>query len=235
MYPFRKYYEKYLKEIRKVSNSTIGHYIDAINSISKLLIQKNKIKNSLFEISDVNELEIIKEFLNQDVEFIQKDAKGHNMYSVGFNHYLKFATGEGFKSIDRQIKAMDEKMPVGEKSQHNISGWKKSSIIRSQVLEAVNYCCEINNEHITFTSKSTLHSYMEGHHIIPMKLQDKFDVSLDVYANVVSLCPTCHRLLHYGIDSDKRIVLKKLYYDRSERFAKSGILLNESEFENLVL
>ena len=68
-------------------------------------------------------------------------------------------------------------------------------------MEIAEYKCEISPQHITFTSKNTGHFYMEGHHAIPMRHQDKFTKSLDVYANIVCLCPICHRLLHYGIES----------------------------------
>ena len=43
--------------------------------------------------------------------------------------------------------------------------------------------------------------------LIPMKKQQTFSTSLDVYANVVCLCPVCHRLLHYGLDDNKKIYL----------------------------
>ncbi|MCC8140121.1 MAG: hypothetical protein LIO67_07485 [Lachnospiraceae bacterium] len=76
---------------------------------------------------------------------------------------------------------------------------------------------------------------MEGHHALPMKYQDKFSRSLDVYANIICLCPVCHRLLHYGISSEKEKVVEKIYYDRSERLAVSGIKISKSEFESLTL
>lgn len=76
---------------------------------------------------------------------------------------------------------------------------------------------------------------MEGHHIIPMKKQESFNTSLDVYANIVCLCPTCHRLLHFGRERDKKPVLDKLYFERSERLANSGIKISHEEFINAAL
>ena len=68
-----------------------------------------------------------------------------------------------------------------------------------QSIESAKYECEINSKHKTFTAKSTGMPYMEGHHMLPMKYQDRFKSSLDVYANIICLCPICHRLLHYGV------------------------------------
>ena len=76
---------------------------------------------------------------------------------------------------------------------------------------------------------------MEGHHVLPMKYQHKFTKSLDVYANIICLCPICHRLLHYGIDTEKEGILDRIYYERSDRLATSGIKISKKEFKNLVI
>lgn len=64
--------------------------------------------------------------------------------------------------------------------------------------------------------------------------KDKFINSLDVYANVICLCPTCHRLLHYGVESEKKNVIDKIYYDRADRLAVCGIKIGKKEFESLI-
>lgn len=43
-----------------------------------------------------------------------------------------------------------------------------------QSIEAAGYRCEIDETHETFTAKSTGHPYMEGHHALSMKYQNKF-------------------------------------------------------------
>ena len=42
------------------------------------------------------------------------------------------------------------------------------------------------------------------HHLIPLRMQHDFENSLDVVGNIVSICPNCHRLIHYGRDKDKK-------------------------------
>ncbi len=44
-----------------------------------------------------------------------------------------------------------------------------------------------------------------------------------------------HRLLHYGIEVEQANVLDKIYYDRSERLAASGIKISKLDFERLVV
>ena len=74
---------------------------------------------------------------------------------------------------------------------------------------------------------------MEGHHAIPMRYQGKFGKSLDVYANVICLCPICHRLLHYGRDEQKIQLLNQIYETRKERMINSGIKVSKEDFIQL--
>lgn len=177
---------------------------------------------------------VVKEYLYKDPDFVDLDTRGHRMYSVGFNHYFRFANGDGFENIHEQIKSMDIEIPIANKQIATINTWKRSSIIKMQSIESAGYKCEINSNHKTFTAKRTGKLYMEGHHALPMKYQNRFQNSLDIYANVICLCPTCHRRLHYGVESEKMNVVDKIYYDRSDRLAASGIKIGKEEFESLI-
>ena len=231
----KTYYIRYLKEIRNLSESSIKHYQDALNYISKYLMQKQELPGSIYEIQTIDELDDIKKVLEKDSDFMALDKRGHQMYTAGFNNYYKFANGDGFLNIHEKIKAMDVELPVADIQTVTVKQRKRSSIIKRQSIEAAGYLCEVNAAHVTFTSLSSGCQYMEGHHALPLKYQNKFPKSLDVYANIICLCPVCHRLLHYGIPSEKETVVRKIYCDRSERLATSGIRLSEKEFEQLVL
>lgn len=76
---------------------------------------------------------------------------------------------------------------------------------------------------------------MEGHHLIPLKSQPKFECSIDVYANVVCLCPNCHRLMHFGRDKERIYMAESFYEHRSERLAKSGLDISKKDFLDLVV
>lgn len=93
-----------------------------------------------------------------------------------------------------------------------------------------NYKCNIDNSHESFVTKNGK-SYMEAHHLIPLSAQADFDYSLDIDANIVSLCPMCHRKLHHGKDIESEI--KKLFDLKNELLKKSGIeIILEELFEN---
>ena len=92
------------------------------------------------------------------------------------------------------------------------------------------YCCEIDETHQTFIAENTNKPYMEGHHAIPMRFQEQFDHSLDVYANIICLCPLCHRRIHHGLSKDRELMANKIYLSRADRLANSGIELSRDNF-----
>lgn len=95
-----------------------------------------------------------------------------------------------------------------------------------------NFLCEVDNNHETFIRKNIDIPYTEGHHIIPLKYQYMFKVNLDVEANIVSLCSTCHNRLHYGKDFDK--ILEIIFTDeRKKRLKKCGIEITLEELISL--
>ncbi len=231
----KEYYVRYLTDIRKASESTVNHYLGALRTISKYLVERNKLSETIYEIDELSDLEIIREYLYTQPDFVEKDERGNRMYSAGLNNYVRFARGEEFADFENSGVQMDFAVPLSDKSTVTIEHWRRNGIIKKQSIEMAHYMCEMNSDHITFTSKASGHQYMEGHHAIPIRMQDRFKVSLDVYANIVCLCPICHRLLHYGIDSEKQIILNRIYKDRSDRLANSGIKLSIDEFETVAM
>lgn len=97
-------------------------------------------------------------------------------------------------------------------------------------LAAANYLCEVDPTHSTFISQAKKRPYIEAHHLVPMALQDQYEHSLDVAANIVGLCPHCHKLLHLGQPQDKKPLLRKLLNTRSLRLTAAGLSTDQ---ENL--
>ena len=56
-----------------------------------------------------------------------------------------------------------------------------------------------------------------------MQFQDLFENSLDVEANVVSLCVACHKKLHHVMFSEKEELVAYLYEQRKNRLAKCDV------------
>lgn len=92
-------------------------------------------------------------------------------------------------------------------------------------LEIAKYTCEGNNAHFSFTANGTEHMFTEAHHLIPISEGQQFGYSIDVPANICSLCPNCHRCIHLGTNEEKEQLLFKLYNERNNRLEAAGIFV----------
>ncbi|WP_060207226.1 HNH endonuclease [Sporosarcina koreensis] len=122
-----------------------------------------------------------------------------------------------------------------EKPKANVSKGKRSyprdRKVAMNALIRANHKCEIDVEHPSFLRRSTNTSYAEPHHLIPMASQNEFEHSLDVEANIVSLCSNCHNQIHYGLGSD--ILIEVLYKERKDELGQAGITISLSDLLNL--
>lgn len=98
----------------------------------------------------------------------------------------------------------------------SISKYKRKVWISKKVLKDSNYLCQYDSAHLSFISNKTNNQYVEAHHLIPVSEYYNFSYSLDVYENIVSLCPNCHKLIHHGKLVDKKRLLRKFYLERKD-------------------
>lgn len=175
------------------------------------------------------------------------DGQGH-MFSASLNHFKKYIML--CNDIDEEINTaiLKEKLEY-EKKQKKVSPrkitkkdiidnpvtrpdyilvrgrkvWKRNPAYAAEAVLLANYFCEVDNSHKHFISKTTEQSYVEAHHLIPIRFQDKHEHSLDIHANIVSICVACHKQLHHGFFRDKKDILDKLLNSRKERLKASGI------------
>lgn len=130
------------------------------------------------------------------------------------------------KKINK-IKALaPEEKPQKVKPSKKINGqniFSRNLSYAKKSLELADFLCEIDKNHSTFISKSSKKQYVEAHHLIPLKFQDEFLYNLDVPANIISLCPNCHRKMHFGNNTDIDKMSEKLFKKRQNELKKYGI------------
>ena len=234
MKQLEQYFRQYIMNVRRLKESSAEHYTQALRTVSRYLKAANLIEMDVYSIERLSELKALKEDLKRIPEFVELDEKGNRMYSAGFNRYIEFAElqkTKGVASVDLQL--MDVEVSKPAKKPKVTYGWNRDRVIVEQVLKADKYQCEINLHHKTFVTRRNDEPYLEGHHLIPMSKQDRFDKSLDVYANIIGLCPNCHRQLHFGRLSEVREILRRLYDLRVGRLAASGLEVSKDEFLTL--
>ncbi|CAM3364746.1 hypothetical protein CBF31_08890 [Vagococcus fessus] len=58
-----------------------------------------------------------------------------------------------------------------------------------------------------------------------MSAQDDFENTIDFADNIISLCPNCHRKIHYADKETRRDLIKKLFLNREEIYSKYEITI----------
>ena len=74
--------------------------------------------------------------------------------------------------------------------------FKRSAIVRSTVLSLANGTCERCGELGFAMAKNKV--YLETHHVKSLANE-----GTDAVANVVAICPNCHRMAHFSLDRDQ--------------------------------
>ena len=233
-------FAQYVSEVLGRRGS-IGHYATAVRTASRYLREKGLISGELFEIESLSKLKELRDVLFADGSFIEQNSVGNSMYSVGLNHFVDFLGVEiGVVSSEsdhnrrlltpEDIERLDAPVEIPEHLPRVVYGWNRDRVVDEQVLAADRRKCEIDPDHRTFITRRNDELYLEGHHLIPLSRQNEFDKSLDVYANIIGLCPNCHRQLHFGRQSEIREILKPIYDQRAERLSRSGIHISKDEF-----
>lgn len=119
-----------------------------------------------------------------------------------------------------------ESKPKKSKKKSTVSAYGRDASVSARSLLLANYKCEINSNHETFTSYFNKENYVEAHHLIPMSFSEDFEMSLDVEANIVALCPNCHRKIHHGLNHDILELLDILYNNRKDLLASCELKIS---------
>lgn len=134
--------------------------------------------------------------------------------------------------IDKDVGVEPEYVPAPkpEKIYGSTASFKRSEAKAKRSLILAKYKCDLDSSHQSFITKNGK-PYMEAHHLIPLNAQDDFEHSLDVDANIVCLCPNCHRKLHFGEDISSDLL--KLYLLRKNVLEASGLYVTFEELKRI--
>lgn len=240
-------FAEWLRTYADIKPYSIGRYSKAINTISSELGDYGIQKINLFNLTDTAFIDTIL----RNTEFKKKNEKGHRMYSVALNHFKKYIEyyydpelqAELFKEEQEFEKYLTEnpadisrvniedkpKDKPNHRSVNNRKVWSRNPKTASEAVAVADYICELDNQHKHFISKFNGMNYVEAHHLIPMQYQDQFEDSLDIHANIVSICLVCHKKIHFGLFEDKKEILEKLFNSRRDRLIKGGINISLDE------
>jgi 5-methylcytosine-specific restriction protein A len=226
-----KRYEEFKRYLESNwSKTTAYKYSRAIYTISNELFNYNLLECDIYIIDDIDIINNLLGMYLSVPEFEQKDIRGNRMYSNAIKRYVDFYNNiNNVYEIGENIENYDSENHDKPKTKPNtiatttIERIKRDSVVSGNAIIKANHHCEYDVNHCFFISKATGDNYVEAHHLIPMKAHNDFSNSLDVEANVISLCVICHKVLHHGKLEDKVDIIKKLYNDRAERLKSCNI------------
>lgn len=143
---------------------------------------------------------------------------------------------DAIKELNINIKAGEdaykaEPIPVGK---YEVGRrFRTNPLLGKIAIKNAYYCCERNTNHETFISKTTLKTFMEAHHLVPVCFQqeiwDKYCINIDCVENIVSLCPTCHKAIHYGTKEVQEKMIEDLYTKSQPRYKSIGFSITLEE------
>ncbi len=171
-------------------------------------------------------------FLYQDLVNIY----GENLFEKCFTPDISEEQFQNLCSTQRDVR-----LPTGPIKKSNKSSSKtrysvRSAAISSLSLAAANYHCALDQSHHTFINRASGHIYVEAHHLVPLKHEDKFQFSLDVPENIVALCPNCHMKIHHASSEIIESLLTNLLTKERKKLLKDrGIQINKVELLSLYL
>lgn len=148
-------------------------------------------------------------------------------------------TGFYDETVVQEIKLIEQSQETAKSISRRYKTDKK---LRNTALLRTKYTCEIallkGEKHSTFTSRFDNKDYAEVHHLVPMHAQEsdffvEHDrlISLDQIPNLIVLCPTCHRKIHFGLDQEVKPDLELLFDGRKEELKKHKLNI---DIENLL-
>lgn len=177
---------------------------------------------------------------------------------------INFISNNSVEDYEKLSSEIEEKIDINESDLNNVNRkpiaslgkfgskrYRTNKNIKDKSFKIHNYLCSCHDEKHFYFESTSLENYLEGHHIIPMNMQDLYwdesTINLDVLSNLVPLCPNCHTKVHNGSRSAKLEILAEIYVknekkvmevDKNISFSKLStfynIILSESEEEYFV-
>ena len=230
------------------------YYIDKVNNVDKFTNRFNQYYKRdvssatiLFDLSRIKKVDPannIQSETDQEYSFLWKYYISDDKIKELKAFYSSFKRGDYIYKADN-LTDDDEKISFVKRDSHlpkdepvappedykrGIKAYRRHRDVVLNALALAGYMCEAGCKSELFYRKDGSAYYTEAHHIIPLCYQKDFEYSLDTEANIISLCPRCHRLVHYGRNYEK--LLRIIYEKRANRLEKCGIGVS---FEQLLL
>lgn len=209
------YISKYLINIGDVSfNNFIDIILDSYENIENY--NRSLVKSIIYDNRDVF----------QDIYY--------NVLNINKENNIQEVISENEINSFSEIEGPEPRTDfLGNGFEEN-KNYKSNSLKREKAKSKSGYLCELGdrNKCQYFTSKASNKNFLEAHHLVQMEFSNDFENSIDVIANLIALCPNCHRRLHHAKDEDRIGDIEYLFLKRKKQLKEKGIVLSLAELKD---
>jgi hypothetical protein len=169
------------------------------------------------------------DLIGEPKHYIGKKAIIHkrNITESSDDEYIDKVNQTRINNINVAIVDNAAKRPPAVATHNVAEKFSRNPAIGRIALNLATYKCAIDETHQTFISATSNQPYMEPHHIVPIsKFSDiwgKYKTNVDCIENIASLCPICHRAIHYANRDLRTKLITMLYKTRVEQFKNIGL------------
>lgn len=135
------------------------------------------------------------------------DSKYWYVHSYDDNGNCKIVRDKSQQEFVDQFTLIDTDIEPPSKAESTASAYRRSRVVREQVLLRAQGYCEYCNAKGFITKVGSV--YLESHHIIPLSEGGDDDLK-----NVIALCPNHHREAHYSAEA---LQLRNAFFQKIER------------------
>ncbi|EOU2464866.1 HNH endonuclease [Vibrio navarrensis] len=162
--------------------------------ISKAANQKfRNVRIGLIQTFDELNAKAFIRFVGQDKLFPKANEtikESQAEYKVNFENEVNESLDDSSENRQRRLASRANKPKVVYRL---VQDYHRDPDIVAEALYRAEGFCEKCKEKAPFIKRSNGEPYLEVHHIIPLS-----QGGLDSLENVISLCPNCHREIHFG-------------------------------------
>ena len=202
-------------------SSVASKFIIRVSDYNTYMFRKQRFYKGTYKELDEKVITYISNYL----------SKGDDEDDLGFQKSVQSA------EISSELTDTAKEIPEYVDG-NNSKAVKKSSKISKWVLERSKYICAGDSSHKTFCTNKGV-AYMEGHHLIPCTYSNAQYFwktrkrNIDCVENIVCLCPTCHRKIHFGSTDEKRTLIKTLYKKQITQLSSVNLAITLNELYKL--
>lgn len=190
-------FEQYLKEILPPTEEPQTYSRKLDNKIKKFYDKLSRKLESLYTITDINEVRVIKNDIITNPNFVYSRKKAGDDRIKGLDNYISFLE-KGLQVTEVKTKKKIKRSTIDEEGKHitkETTVIQRNQSARKKCIEHYGCKCAACGIVMKDVYGEIGENFIEVHHLNPIHLFDDQHV-VDYKEDLIPLCPNCHAMIH---------------------------------------